>query len=192
MIKNKIIAGVDEVGRGSWIGPVFSAAVILNKRINKNIIKDSKKISYKNRLKLSNYIKANSLFAVGKASVKEIEKKNILQATLLSMKRAIKKLNKKPNLILVDGNHVPKINNIKIKAIIRGDETIPPISAASIIAKVARDNHIKKLSKKFKKYSWDTNFGYGTKKHIDALKKFGVTPHHRKTYKPIHKILSQK
>ena len=192
MAKNKIIAGVDEVGRGSWIGPVFSAAVILNKKINNNILKDSKKISYENRLKLSNYIKANSYFAIARASVKEIEKKNILQATLLSMKRAIKKLNKNPDLILVDGNHVPKINNIKIKAIIRGDEIIPSISAASIIAKVARDKHIKKLSEKFTKYSWDTNFGYGTKKHQDALKKFGVTSHHRKTYKPIHKILSQK
>ena len=91
MAKNKIIAGVDEVGRGSWIGPVFSAAVILNKKINNNILKDSKKISYKNRLKLSDYIKANSYFAIARASVKEIEKKNILQATLLSMKRAIKK-----------------------------------------------------------------------------------------------------
>ena len=185
----KLVAGVDEVGRGSWIGPVFSAAVILNKKINNNILKDSKKISYENRLKLSDYIKANSYFAIARASVKEIEKKNILQATLLSMKRAIKKLNKNPDLILVDGNHVPKINNIKIKAIIRGDEIIPSISAASIIAKVARDKHIKKLSKKFKKYSWDTNFGYGTKKHQEALKKFGVTRHHRKTYKPIHNIL---
>ena len=192
MIKKKIIAGVDEVGRGSWIGPVFSAVVILNERINKNILKDSKKISYKNRLMLSNYIKANSFFAIAKASVKEIERKNILQATLLSMKRAIKKLKKNPDLILVDGNFVPKINNMKIKSIIKGDETIPSISAASVIAKVARDNYIKRLSKKFKKYSWDTNFGYGTKKHQDALKKFGVTSHHRKTYKPIHKILSQK
>ena len=192
MIKKKIIAGVDEVGRGSWIGPVFSAVVILNERINKNILKDSKKISYKNRLMLSNYIKANSFFAIAKASVKEIERKNILQATLLSMKRAIKKLKKNPDLILVDGNFVPKINGIKIKSIIKGDETVPSISAASIIAKVARDNYIKRLSKKFEKYSWDTNFGYGTKKHQAALKKFGVTTHHRKTYKPIYKILSQK
>ena len=192
MVKNKIIAGVDEVGRGSWIGPVFSAAVILNKKINNNILKDSKKISYENRLKLSNYIKANSYFAIAKASVKEIEKKNILQATLLSMSRAINKLNKKPDLILVDGNQVPETNKIKIKSIVKGDETIPSISAASIIAKVARDKHIIKLSKKFKKYSWDANFGYGTKKHQEALKKFGITCHHRKTYKPVHKILSRK
>ena len=105
------------------------------------------------------------------------------------MKRAINKLDKKPNLILVDGNQVPNIKKIKIRPVVRGDESIPSISAASIIAKVARDKHIKKLSKKFKKYSWNTNFGYGTKKHLEALKKFGVTPHHRKTYKPIHNIL---
>ena len=189
MKKKKIIAGVDEAGRGSWIGPVFSAAVVLNSNVDTSFIKDSKKISFKNRIKISNYIKANSLFAIAKASVKEIEKKNILQATLLSMKRAINKLDKKPNLILVDGNQVPKIKKIKIRSIVRGDESIPSISAASIIAKVARDKHIKKLSKKFKKYSWNTNFGYGTKKHLEALKKFGVTPHHRKTYKPIHNIL---
>ena len=189
MNKKKIIAGVDEVGRGSWIGPVYSAAVILNKNINILLLKDSKKISYKKRIKLSKYIKANSFFAIGKASVKEIEEKNILQATLLAMKRSINKLKKKPNLILVDGNKAPKIKNIKVKTIIKGDDKIPSISAASIVAKVARDNYIKNLSKKFKGYSWETNFGYGTKKHNEALKKLGITPHHRKTYKPIHNIL---
>jgi len=189
--KKKIIAGVDEVGRGSWIGPVYSAAVILNKNINILLLKDSKKISYKKRIKLSKYIKANSFFAIGKASVKEIEEKNILQATLLAMKRSINKLKKKPNLILVDGNKAPKIKNIKVKTIIKGDDKIPSISAASIVAKVARDNYIKNLSKKFKGYSWETNFGYGTKKHDEALKKLGITPHHRKTYKPIHNILSR-
>ena len=191
MNKKKIIAGVDEVGRGSWIGPVYSAAVILNKNINILLLKDSKKISYKKRIKLSKYIKANSFFAIGKASVKEIEEKNILQATLLAMKRSINKLKKKPNLILVDGNKAPKIKNIKVKTIIKGDDKIPSISAASIVAKVARDNYIKNLSKKFKGYSWETNFGYGTKKHDEALKKLGITPHHRKTYKPIHNILSR-
>ena len=189
--KRIVIAGVDEVGRGSWIGPVFSAAVILNKDIDKKLLKDSKKISYKNRIKLSSYIKSKSFFAIGKASVKEIEEKNILSATLLSMRRAIKKLKKKPNLTLIDGNQLPKIKNLKMKGIVKGDENIPEISAASILAKVARDTYIKNLSKKFKHYSWDTNFGYGTKKHQEALKKFGVTPHHRKTYKPIHYILSR-
>ena len=192
MNKKKIIAGVDEVGRGSWIGPVYSAAVILNENIDIFLLKDSKKISYKKRIQLSKYIKANSSFAIGKASVKEIEEKNILQASLLAMKRSINKLKKKPNLILVDGNKAPKIKNIKVKTIIKGDNKIPSISAASIIAKVARDNYIIKLSKKFIGYSWETNFGYGTKKHNQALKKLGVTSHHRKTYKPVHNILSRK
>ena len=189
--KKNIIAGVDEVGRGSWIGPVYSSAVILNKNINKKILKDSKKISYENRIKLSKYIKKNSIFAIGKASLKEIEKLNILGATLLSMKRAVLKLGKKPDLVLVDGNQSPIINNLKIKTIVKGDQINSSISAASILAKVARDQYIKTLSKKFKGYSWDTNFGYGTKKHRIALKKLNITPHHRKTYKPIHNILSK-
>ena len=184
----KIIAGVDEAGRGSWIGPVFSAAVILKKTINKNILKDSKTLSYKNRKFLYNCIKKNSIYAIGKASVKEIEKKNILQATLLSMKRAIKKLDKKPNLVIIDGNKVPEIKNYNLKSIIKADQKIPSVSAASIIAKVSRDKFIRKLSKKFKNYGWETNCGYGTKKHLLALKKFGATHHHRKTFAPIHKI----
>ena len=140
-------------------------------------------------MKVCKYIIKNSKYAIGKASVAEIEKKNILEATLLSMKRAIIKLNIKPDIILIDGNKIPKMKKFKIKAIIKGDEKILSISAASIVAKVARDKYILKLSKKYDGYSWDTNFGYGTKKHQMALKKLGVTKHHRKTYKPIHNIL---
>jgi ribonuclease HII len=190
--KNKLIAGVDEVGRGSWIGPVFSAAVILKKNINKNLLKDSKKIPAKERKQLANYIKKNSIYSVGKASVKEIDKLNILQATLLSMKRAINNLKHKPNIILVDGVHVPKNMGYHFKTIIRGDEKIPAISAASIIAKVARDRYITRLAKNYISYGWHTNFGYGTKKHIDAINKFGVTNHHRKSFKPIYNILLDK
>ena len=104
------------------------------------------------------------------------------------MKRAIKKLNKKPNLVMIDGNKTPDIKNYKLKSIIKGDQKIASISAASIIAKVSRDKFITKLSKKFKKYGWETNCGYGTKKHLSALKKFGATHHHRKTFAPMHKI----
>ena len=106
------------------------------------------------------------------------------------MKRAIKKLKKKPSCVLIDGNKVPKIKNYNLKYIIKGDEKIPEISAASIIAKVARDRLITKMSKKFAKYAWDKNAGYGTKFHLVAIKKFGVTKHHRKTFSPIHNILS--
>ena len=189
MNKNKLIAGVDEVGRGSWIGPVFSAAVILKKSINKNLLKDSKKIPAKERKRLANYIKKNSIYSIGKASIKEIDKLNILQATLLSMKRAINNLKHKPNIILIDGTHAPKNTSYHFKTIIRGDEKIPAISAASIIAKVARDKYITRLAKNYISYGWHTNFGYGTKKHLDAINKFGVTNHHRKSFKPMYNIL---
>ena len=188
----KIIAGVDEVGRGSLIGPVYAAAVILNSNINKKELKDSKKLNKTKREVLSKYIKKNSTWAIGSASLKEIEKLNILNASLLAMTRAIKKLKKKPTLILVDGNKVPEIKNYKLKSIIKGDQKISEISAASIIAKVSRDRLITNLSKKFKKYCWSKNAGYGTRDHMIAIKKYGITKFHRKTFKPIHNILSLK
>ena len=184
----KIIAGVDEVGRGSLVGPVYAAAVILNKPINKKILKDSKSLAKYKREILSKYIKKNSIWAIGKASVKEIEKINILQASLLAMKRAIKKLKKKPALVLIDGNKSPVIKNYKLKSIVKGDQKIPSISAASIIAKVTRDKMISTLGKKFKGYYWDKNCGYGTKEHLKAIKNLGITSHHRKTFSPINKI----
>ena len=188
----KIIAGVDEAGRGSLIGPVYAAAVILNEKINKKKLKDSKKISKKNREILESYIKKNSIWAIGSASLKEIEKNNILNASLLAMKRAIKKLKKKPQIVLIDGNKLPYIDNYKLKNVIKGDQKIPEISAASIIAKVSRDRLLTKMSKKFQNYLWDKNSGYGTQDHIKAIKKFGITKHHRKTFKPVHNILSLK
>ncbi len=184
----KIIAGVDEVGRGSLIGPIYAAAVILNNSANKKILKDSKSLTKFKREILSKYIKKNSIWSIGKASLKEIEEMNILQATLLAMKRAIKKLKKKPALVLIDGNKLPKIKNYNLRAIINGDQKIPSISAASIIAKVTRDKMITKLGKKFKGYYWDQNFGYGTKHHLKAIKTLGITSHHRKTFSPIKKI----
>ena len=187
-----IIAGVDEVGRGSLIGPVYAAAVILKKNLDKKKLKDSKKLTKKNREILEKYIKKNSHWSIGSASLKEIEKLNILNASLLAMKRAIKKLKKKPMQVLIDGNKVPKIKNYNLKYVIKGDEKIPEISAASIIAKVSRDRLITKMSKKYIRYSWNKNAGYGTKDHLSAIKKFGITKHHRKTFQPIHNILSPK
>tara|TARA_Y100001958_G_scaffold119884_1_gene86974 strand:- start:314 stop:877 length:564 start_codon:yes stop_codon:yes gene_type:complete len=184
----KVVAGVDEVGRGSLVGPVYAAAVILNKNINTKILKDSKSLSKVKREILEKYIKKNSIWAIGKASKKEIEKKNILNASLLAMKRAIKKLKKKPSLVLIDGNMLPDLKNYSIKCIVKGDKKIPAISAASIIAKVSRDNMIIKLGKNFKNYDWDKNFGYGTKNHLKAIKTLGITVHHRKTFSPINKI----
>lgn len=186
--KSKITAGVDEVGRGCLAGPVVSAAVILKKGIKLNNIKDSKKLSFAQRLEVSKDIKKNSIFSIGIASVNEIEKLNILNASLLSMKRAVLGLSKKPDLVLVDGIFAPEIT-IDCKTVIKGDEKIKCIGAASILAKVYRDHLMIKISKKFKNYYWNKNFGYGTKQHLSGLKKFGLTTMHRKNFKPIYKML---
>ncbi len=188
-MKKLIIAGVDEVGRGCLAGPVVSAAVILKKGINLKLLKDSKKISFRKRENISKHIKENSYFAIGLATVEEILKLNILHASLLSMKRAINQLMIKPDITLIDGNFAP-VGIKNYKTIINGDEKVKAISAASIIAKVYRDKLMVKLSKKFSNYAWDRNFGYGTKAHLKGLKKFGITSHHRKGFKPVHKILS--
>ena len=188
-MRELLIAGVDEVVRGGLAAPVVSAAVIFKKKIDLSIFKDSKKISFRKREAISFHIKRNSYYAIGVSSVKEIFDLNILQASLLSMKRAIEQLKIKPNLILIDGNLAPKgLRNFK--TIVNGDEKIKVISAASIIAKVYRDRLMIKLSKKFSNYSWERNFGYGTEAHLEGLKNFGVTAHHRKSFKPVHKILS--
>ena len=192
MSKIDKIAGVDEVGRGCLAGPVFAAAVILNNNINIKNIKDSKKITFKKRILLSNYIKKNSAYAIGSASVNEISKINILNASLLSMQRALKKLKHKPSIAYIDGPFAPKNVKMKCKTFIKGDEKVTSIAAASIIAKATRDLFMIKLAKKYPKYSWNKNFGYGTAAHIRGLKKYGVTKHHRKKFKPIHNILSHK
>ena len=188
--KIKKIAGVDEVGRGCLAGPVFAAAVILNKNINTKKIIDSKKLSFKDRILLSQYIKKNSIYALGIATVEEINKINILNASLLSMKRALLKLSTKPTLAYIDGPFAPKLN-IKCKTFIKGDEKIKSIAAASIIAKVSRDLFMIRLSRKYPRYCWHKNFGYGTKDHLFGLKKYGITKHHRKKFKPVHNILFQ-
>ena len=189
MRKKKILAGVDEVGRGCLAGPVVSAAVILKKGIDLKLLKDSKSISFKQRERINNHIKSNSYYAVGLASVNEIFDLNILYASLLSMKRAINKLPIAPDQILIDGKFSPSgIKNCE--TIIDGDKKIKVISAASIIAKVFRDRLMIKLAEKFSCYAWETNFGYGTKAHFEGLRKFGLTIHHRKGFKPIYKMLS--
>ena len=189
-MRELITAGVDEVGRGCLAGPVVSAAVILKKGINLNLLKDSKKITFNKREEISEHIKNNSYYAIGIASVEEILNLNILQASLLSMKRAVEKLAVRPGMTLIDGNFAPKgLKNYK--TIVNGDEKIKVISAASIVAKVYRDRFMIKLSKKFSNYAWERNFGYGTKAHLSGLKKFGITAHHRKAFKPVHKILSR-
>ena len=165
-------------------------------KISKPIIKDirnninnvTKKLSKSTRETLAKYIKKNSIWAIGKASVKEIEKINIFHASMLAMKRAIIKLKKKPSLVLIDGNKSPNIKNYNFICVIKGDQKIPSISAASIIAKVTRDKMISNLGKKFIGYYWDKNCGYGTKEHLKGIKHLGITCHPRKTFSPINKI----
>ena len=192
MVKINKIAGVDEVGRGCLAGPVFAAAVILNKSINTKDIKDSKKISFKRRILLSEYIKKNSIHAVGTASVEEINEINILNASLLSMQRALDKLKLKPSIVYIDGLFAPKGLKIKHKTFVKGDEKITCISAASIVAKATRDLFMIRLGQKFPKYKWNKNFGYGTTEHLNGIRKYGITKHHRKNFKPIHNILMSK
>ena len=168
---------------------MVSAAVILKEGINLDLLKDSKKISFKKRQEISDHIKLHSIYAIGVASVNEILDLNILQASLLSMKRAVEKLPVKPDLTLIDGNFTPSgLKNCK--TIINGDEKVKVISAASIIAKVYRDKFMIKLAQEFSDYAWESNFGYGTKAHLEGLKKFGITSQHRQGFKPLHKILS--
>ena len=162
---------------------------ILKNYSNTEELKDSKILNKKDRNEIFNKLKKKSIIGVGFSSVEEIEKFNILQATFLSMKRAINSLTKTPDLLLIDGNRVPPKLKIKAYPIIKGDNFISEISAASIVAKVIRDTHMKILDKKYPGYGFTNNAGYGVKLHLDALKTLGVTPIHRQTFKPIHNIL---
>ena len=187
--KNQLVSGVDEAGRGSWAGPVVSAAVILKNYSGVDNLADSKTLSPKKRNEIFENLKKNTIIGVGFSSVQEITKLNILQATFLSMTRAINALSEIPDLLLIDGNIVPPKIKIRSKAVVKGDKLIPEISAASIVAKVIRDSHMKILDNKYPGYNFRNNAGYGVSNHLEALKSLGVTPIHRHTFKPIHNIL---
>ena len=183
------IAGIDEVGRGPLAGPVIAAAVILDRKNIPEGINDSKKIPKAKRILLAEKIKENSIYAYGAASEIEIDEINILQASLLAMKRASDGLSVVPKTTLIDGNFKPDIKNNTI-SIIKGDSKSVSIAAASILAKVYRDEIMLKYSKQFPEYGFQTNSGYGTKEHLSALKNYGITPIHRKSFKPVRNILN--
>ena len=183
------IAGIDGVGRGPLAGPVIAAAVILDRKNIPEGINDSKKIPKAKRILLAEKIKENSIYAYGAASEIEIDEINILQASLLAMKRASDRLSVVPKTTLIDGNFKPDIKNNTI-SIIKGDSKSVSIAAASILAKVYRDEIMLKYSKQFPEYGFQTNSGYGTKEHLSALKNYGITPIHRKSFKPVHNILN--
>ena len=178
-----MIAGVDEVGRGCLAGPVIAASVILKRPIKG--LMDSKRLSSKKREDLSQIIIKNSIFAIGAADSQEIDQINILQASLLAMQRSLEKLDLKPSIVLVDGTHIFE-TSIEIEAIVGGDNLIPSISAASIVAKVFRDRLMMAYSKEFPNYGFDKHKGYPTKLHKEMLKKYGLTRIHRRTFKGVN------
>lgn len=184
-----IVAGIDEVGRGPLAGPVLAAAVILGKKHGLTNLKDSKKLSALKREKLNHEIKQNCVaWAIGIASVKEIDAVNILQASLLAMRRAVLALPITPDRLLVDGTHSPGLD-IPTKTIIGGDDLIIEISAASIIAKVARDHLMSLFDKRYPDYLFSKHKGYGTRDHLAALKRYGVTKLHRRSFAPVRERL---
>ena len=185
----KAIAGVDEVGRGCIAGPVTAAAVILNPQKIPSGLNDSKKLSLKNREKIFQSIQDTCTFCVAHSSVEEIDQINILQAALLSMKRAILGLRIKPDFVLIDGNKNPEGLASNFETIIKGDSKSLSIAAASIVAKITRDRFMSCLDKEFPGYNWSQNAGYPTKMHKSAILDIGITPYHRRSFKPVYNIL---
>jgi ribonuclease HII len=176
-------AGIDEAGRGCLAGPVVSAAVILPEGFTHPLIKDSKKLSPKKRKEAYHIIMENAVsVGIGIVSAEQIDKINILQATFQSMHAAISDLNILPTELLIDGDRFPGYKDIPYECIIKGDSKVPCISAASIIAKVTRDELMEKLAPEFSAYKWESNFGYGTADHMKALEEIGLSIHHRKTF----------
>ena len=185
----KYIAGVDEAGRGPLAGSVVAAAVILNPDHPIEGLTDSKKLSAKQRAKFEIEIREHALcYAVASASVEEIDEINILQASLLAMKRAVEALSITPHHVQVDGNKEPNLT-MSVEAIVKGDLTEPAISAASILAKETRDRELILLDETYPEYGFAKHKGYPTKVHLEALKLHGVTPVHRRTYAPVRKLL---
>ena len=181
---NYIECGTDEAGRGCLAGPVTAAAVILPKTFKNNYLNDSKAVNLKKRKELREIIIENALsYAISHVSVKTIDKINILNASILAMNQAIGKLKIKPEFIIVDGNHFKSKNKIPFECIIKGDAKYMSIAAASILAKTSRDHYMETLSKEFPYYCWNQNNGYPTKVHRQAITKYGITKHHRKTFK---------
>lgn len=184
-----LLAGVDEAGRGPLAGPVFAAAVILDDLSPIAGLADSKKLSAKKREHLYHMIKERALcFCVATASVEEIDRFNILQATLLAMQRAVKGLRLKPAKVLVDGNRLPVLD-IRAEAIVKGDSKVASISAASILAKVERDRWCLQVDTEFPNYGFKKHKGYGTAIHMQALQEFGPCVLHRKSFAPVAKLL---
>lgn len=182
-ISENSVVSLDEVGRGCLAGPVVAAAVILPKNFNHEIIKDSKKLSEKKRKEAFNMIKENALsYSISFITPKEIDNLNILQATMLAMHNCLESINHDFDHILVDGNYFKEYNQVPHTCVIKGDNTYCSIAAASILAKVSRDEYMKNLHEEFPEYKWDSNKGYGSSTHIKTIKDIGFTEHHRQSF----------
>ena len=186
-----LVAGVDEVGRGPLAGPVTAAAVILDPTNIPEGLNDSKKLSARRREALWDDIHACADVSIAHASVEEIDELNILRASHLAMERAIAGLPRQPDEVLIDGNMIPDGLALKAQAVIKGDARSFSISAASIVAKICRDRVMWDLAQHYPGYGWETNAGYPSKSHRTALENLGVTPHHRRSFRPVHNILYQ-
>ena len=186
-----IVAGVDEVGRGPLAGPVTAAAVILDPSRIPGGLSDSKRLSAKRRLELNTLLVECADVSIAHASVAEIDELNILRASHLAMERAVAGLRQLPDLALIDGNMIPAGLTIPAQAVIKGDAISASIAAASIVAKTCRDRIMRDLAQQYPGYGWETNAGYPSKSHKEALRNLGVTPHHRRSFKPVHNILYQ-
>ncbi len=186
-----LVAGVDEAGRGPLAGPVFAAAVILDERNPIKGLADSKKLTALRREKLFDEIRAKALCcSIAQASVQEIDDINILQASLLAMRRAVEGLRLRPAKVLVDGNRIPVLD-VLAEAIVQGDALVPAISAASILAKVQRDRWCAELDVQFPHYGFAKHKGYGTAQHLSALRELGACEQHRKTFRPVAEVLAK-
>ncbi len=185
-----LIAGVDEVGRGPLIGAVVTAAVILDPAQPISGLNDSKKLSEKKRLLLVDEIKAKALsWSLGRAEVDEIDSLNILHATMLAMERAVAGLHIQPEWVLIDGNRIPDALKGRASAVVKGDSLVPEISAASILAKVARDAEMTALHQQYPQYNFAGHKGYPTAEHLAAIKQFGILAQHRRSFRPVRELL---
>ncbi len=182
------IAGVDEVGRGPLAGPVTAAAVILDPQNIPEGLNDSKALTAKRRAALEPLIFASAEVSIAHATVEEIDELNILRASHLAMERAVAGLGQVDHA-LIDGNMIPKGLTVPATTVIKGDARSASIAAASIVAKICRDRIMVELAQQFPGYGWETNAGYGSKSHMSALQNLGVTPHHRRSFKPVHNML---
>lgn len=178
-------AGCDEAGRGPLAGPVFAAAVILPRDFRHPLLNDSKKMTEKARDILREVIEKEAIsWAVEEVSAEEIDTVNILNASITGMQRAVRRLSTRPDFLLIDGNRFKPFDGYGYQCIVKGDGKYASIAAASVLAKTWRDEYMRKLALEYPQYGWDRNMGYPTREHIEAIKRFGMTPHHRKSFHP--------